>query len=135
MSVIRFSDIFEASEFAEHSKELLDLGSTGVCFYTDGGYRRSLPVPNASWGIHSYFYKEGKPKKSSRYKLNFPTKEGYTLAPEEKVNMVSCSKLLNLSGLIHLPASTNNIAELQAVIIAIDILVKTDLKDFIKKLK
>ena len=31
MSVIRFSDIFEASEFAEHSKELLDLGSTGVC--------------------------------------------------------------------------------------------------------
>ena len=32
MSVIRFSDIFEASEFAEHSKELLDLGSTGVCF-------------------------------------------------------------------------------------------------------
>ena len=135
MSVIRFSDIFEASEFAVHSKELSDLGSTGVCFYTDGGYRRTLPVPNASWGIHSYFYKEGKPKKSSRYKLNFPTKEGYTFAPEEKVNMVNCSKLLNLSGLIHLPASTNNIAELQAVILAIDILIKTDLKDFIKSMR
>lgn len=135
MSVIRFSDIFEASVFAEYSKELLDLGSTGVCFYTDGGYRRSLPVPNASWGIHSYFYKDGKPKKPSRYKLNFPTKEGYSFAPEDKANMVNCSKLLNLSGLIHLPSSTNNIAELQAVIIAIDVVIKTGLKEFMKSMR
>lgn len=135
MSVIRFEDKFNADEFVEHCAELEKLEQTGVCFYTDGGYRRTLPIPNASWGIHSFFYKEGKPKKSSRYKLHFPTKEGYSFAPEDKSVMVSASKIFNASGLIHLTDATNNIAELQAVILAIDILIKTRLKEFIKTVR
>lgn len=135
MSVIRFEDIFNADQMVEHCKELAKLEQTGVCFYTDGGYRRTLPVPNASWGIHAFFYKEGKPKKSSRYKTHFPTKEGYTFAPEDRTSMVSTSKILNASGLIHLPEATNNIAELQAVILSVDILLKTELRDFIKTVR
>ncbi len=135
MSVIRFEDIFDADQMAGHCKELVDLKQTGACFYTDGGYRRSLPVPNASWGIHSWFFNEDKPKKISRYKTHYPTKEGYSLAPEDRASIVAVSKILNVSGLIHSPVATNNIAEAQAVLLVLDIILKTELKDILKTIR
>lgn len=135
MSVLRFEDIFDTSVMAERCDELVKLKQTGACFYTDGGYRRTLPVPNASWSIHSWFYNEDKPKKVSRYKLNYPTKEGYSQAPEDRSSIVNVSKILNISGLIHLPEATNNIAELQAIILSLDVVLKTELKNNLKNLK
>lgn len=134
MSVIRIEDVVDTSVLKERSEELAKLKQTGACFYTDGGYRRTLPVPNASWAIHSWFYDEKKPTKVSRYKLNYPTKEGYQSAPENRSSIVNVSKIFNLSGLIHSPTATNNIAELNAIILALDIVLKTELKDTIKNL-
>lgn len=135
MSVIRFEEIFNADQMAEHCKELTELKQTGACFYTDGGYRRSLAIPNASWGIHSWFYNEDKPKKVSRYKTHFPTKEGYSLLPEDRRSIVAVSKILNVSGLIHSPTATNNIAEIQAVLLVLDLILKTDLRNILKTIR
>lgn len=136
MSVLRFSDVFDQDAWKNHTAELEELEVTGVCLYTDGGYRSKERKPNASWGIHSYFYKEGKPAKASaRYKLNFPTKEGYTDVPAEKSAIVTSMKIFNASGLIRAEHVTNNIGELQAFILALDIVLKSGISGFIKTVR
>lgn len=135
MSVLRFSDVFDELAWQEHCAELEKLEATGVCIYTDGGYRPKLKPPHASWAIHSFFYKEGKPKQTARYKSNFPTKEGYCDVPAEKSSIVTSLKIFNASGLIRSDHVTNNIAELQAFILALDLIIKTGLKDFVKTVR
>ena len=136
MSVLRFSDVFKEEDWKSNSQELKELETHGICIYTDGGWRAKETSPNCSWGIHSYFYKEGKPDKASqRYKLNFPTKQGYTDLPSQKADIVTSLKVFNASGLIYGQHTTNNIAELQAFILALDLVLKTDLKDILKTVR
>lgn len=135
MTVLRFSDVFDADEWTTRAEELRSLEISGVCFYTDGGYRAKLAPPNASWGLHAYFFKEGKPKKSSRYKGAFPTKEGYSDTPADKSALVTSLKIFNASDVIRVTHVTNNIAELQAFILAVDLILKSPLRDFIKTVR
>lgn len=135
MQIYRFNDIFSKEEWEDRCKELIEDKVTGACFYTDGGYKRSYPCPNASWGIHSYFYTDEKPKKVSRYKTEFPTKEGYQLEPSKRSSIVDSVKVFNASGLLRFEDATNNIAELQAVMLVIDLVLNTELKDTLKTLR
>lgn len=133
MQVLRFSDVSNEETWNERCKELIEQGATGVCFYTDGGYKRDKRPPNASWGVHGYFYNEEKATRTSRYKLKFPTKMGYQDLPKERSEIVNSFKVLNFSAPIPGKENTNNTAELQAFIIALDLLLKTNLKTFIKE--
>lgn len=135
MSVLRFSDVFDELVWQQQCAELEKLEVSGICIYTDGGYRPKLKAPHTSWAIHSFFYKEGKPKQTARYKSNFPTKEGYCDVPAEKSSIVTSLKIFNASGLIRTEHVTSNVAELQAFILALDLVIKTSLKDFIKTVR
>lgn len=135
MSVLRFSDVFDEDTWATQCAELKELNVTGICIYTDGGYRPKLKPPFTSWALHSFFYKEGKPTKTARYKFNFPTKEGYVDTIADKSSIVTAYKIFNASGLIRTGHVTNNVAELQAFILALDLVIKTGLKDILKTIR
>ena len=133
MTVSRFDDVFDRDVWKERVAELKEKEVVGACFYTDGGYRKSYPHPNASWGIHSYFFTDKKPKRVSRYKLEYPTKErGYSNEPKERHNIVDSVKIFNASGLIQRVDATNNIAELLAVSLVLDLILETELINTLK---
>ena len=131
MRVGNFENLFDAAEWEERIDELRSLGVNGACFYTDGGYKNKVPVPNTSWGIHTYFYNDDKPTKTSRYKIYYPTKEGYSDIPKEKSSMVNSVKVYDGSGLITFNDATNNIAEMQAVIAVLELILNTGLRDIL----
>lgn len=131
MRVGNFENLFDATEWEERIDELRSLGVNGACFYTDGGYKNKVPVPNTSWGIHTYFYNDDKPTKTSRYKIYYPTKEGYSDIPKEKSSMVNSVKVYDGSGLITFNDATNNIAEMQAVIAVLELILNTGLRDIL----
>ena len=110
MAVSRFKDVFDADVWKDRCIELEELKVVGAVFYTDGGFKRSYPTPNASWGIHSFFFTDEKPKRVSRYKTEYPTKEGYSIEPKARQQIVDSVKIFNASGLLRFNDATNNIA-------------------------
>lgn len=128
MRVSTFENLFDEKEWEHRVEELVAHGVNGACFYTDGGFKSKQPHPNASWGIHTYFYNEEKPTKTSRYKVHYPTKEGYSDIPKDKSSMVNSVKVFDASGLINFTDATNNIAEIQAVIAVLELVLNTKLK-------
>lgn len=135
MRVADFNQLFDAAEWEVRIEELQTLNVKGVCFYTDGGFRKQQPLPNTSWGIHAYFYNDEKATKTSRYKLHYPTKEGYSDLPKEKSSMVNSVKVWDASGLISYSDATNNIAELQGVISALELILNTSLKTMLETVR
>lgn len=135
MSVGTFDKLFDAEEWGERVEELRSLGVTGACFYTDGGFKTQKPLPNTSWGIHAYFYNDEKATKTSRYKLHYPTKEGYSDIPKEKSSMVNSIKVWDASGLIEGSDATNNIAELQGIISTLELILNTGLKSLLQTVR
>lgn len=105
-------------------KSKVESQSTGMVLYTDGGCRPSSRG-SAGWGVHGYIYLDTKPSQGHGCVGFTPTKEGYlnlaagdtgnkdsSLLKEKTVtvlNYIDC--LGTIDGI-----STNNVAELAAVI-------------------
>ena len=135
MAVSRFKDVFDADVWKDRCIELEELKVVGAVFYTDGGFKRSYPTPNASWGIHSFFFTDEKPKRVSRYKTEYPTKEGYSIEPKARQQIVDSVKIFNASGLLRFNDATNNIAELLAVSLVMDLIINTELSRTLKHVR
>lgn len=124
---------FDQDVWKARVEELIKLGVDSVCIYTDGGFKSKQPLPNASWGIHAYFFKNLPAKKTAKYKLYAPTRVGYKTKDtlSSKADIVESVKVFNMCAAIK--GDTNNIAELEGAIAGIDLLLNTALRDIIKR--
>lgn len=92
-----------------------ETGPIKAVFYTDGGCKPSRGF--GGYGVHGYFYVDGKPKQGAGAKA-IPTKEGYVVGAKE--DAVSVQEYLDCAGGIEGEA-TNNIAEMLGVKRALEI--------------
>ena len=101
------------------------VGIDGInwCLYTDGGSRPSRGI--GGWGVHGYGYVDGKPKQGAGAAGVTLTNTGYRTKPEmvdanpEIVKTVTQLHYLDGCGSL-IPETTNNIAEMEAVIKAME---------------
>lgn len=95
------------------------LNGLHLCLYTDGGARPSRGI--GGWGIHGYFFKKEKPKQGSGCGKAKLTERGYTT--DKKVTEITPIHYVDGSGSL-IPETTNNLAELQAAIVALELAIE-----------
>lgn len=102
-------------------------------FYTDGGYRPSIKL--GGWGIHGYLFTDVEPKRGTGCKAAVITRKGYL--PNEQAGKISKSDLeqltnITITGYVNgfgtlMPETTNNIAEVTALIRTLEFAVEQNL--------
>lgn len=102
-------------------------GALKAVIYTDGGYKQHLNL--GSWAIHGYTFTDETPKQGTGHKSAYLTNRGYltqTIINDKKIPEEEVKRLSNITiqeyvssfGSL-LPPVTNNVAELQAMINAL----------------
>lgn len=104
----------------------------GVVFYVDGGMREVLGAGKATFGMHAYFYSDEVAKKGHGAKDFLPTAKTYVekskVPDEDKVTILRYYDAFGPSS-----GGTNNTAEMDALIEALNIILTTKLYDKVKR--
>lgn len=106
----------------------------GVVFYVDGGMRSVLGTEKATFGMHAYFYSDEVAKKGHGAKEFFPTPKEYVerskVVPEDK-----CTVLKYYDSFGPSKGGTNNTAEMDALIEALNIILESKLYEKVKRIR
>lgn len=105
----------------------------GVVFYIDGGQRLVLGAVKAAFGMHAYFYSDEVAKKGHGAKDYIPTPTAYV----EKANVADkdkCTILRYYDAFGPSHGGTNNTAEMDALIEALNIILTTKLYEKVKRI-
>ena len=109
-------DFFRTVNFSAHLDTInKDKDPLGLVLYTDGGWRANPDM--GGWGAHGYFYTDKEPKQGTGCKDAILTARGYLKKDSTEAKPVSAMGYVDMSGGI--PVSTNNHAELEALIMSL----------------
>lgn len=106
----------------------------GVVFYVDGGMRDVLGAGKATFGMHAYFYSDEVAKKGHGSKDFLPTPQEYV----EKAKVPAedkCTVLRYYDAFGPSSGGTNNTAEMDALIEALNIILTAKLCDKVKRIR
>lgn len=105
----------------------------GVVFYIDGGMRSVLGVDKATFGMHAYFYSDEVTKKNHGAKDFLPTPTEYVekskVSTEEK-----CTVLQYYDSFGPSPGGTNQTAEMDALVEALQIILQSKIYEKVKRI-
>lgn len=105
----------------------------GVVFYIDGGMRSVLGAEKATFGMHAYFYSDEVTKKGHGAKDFIPTPVEYIekakVQPEEKCTILQYYDAFGPS-----VGGTNQTAEMDALVEALQIILQSKLYDKVKRI-
>lgn len=124
--------LFDQKQWDTRIKELEELKTTGVCFYSDGGLRSHFGKQRSGFGLHAYFFNDEKPQGIGDFKLDYPTAEGYKEKKlTDKSEAKNVVKFLNAYG--NTGCVTSPVAELQGAVQAMYLFLDTGLAKFTDK--
>lgn len=106
-------------------KEKEPLVATHAVFYTDGGCRPSRGI--GGYGVHGYTFTLDVPKFGTGCKNAIPSKEGYIM-DKTGIPDITLVEYIDAVGSI-IPESTNNVAELTALLHTFEIILDSEIKN------
>lgn len=105
----------------------LEVKATHAVIYTDGGCRPSRGI--GGWGIHGYFYNDEPAKQGTGNPKASPTPIGYVKEVNGKPDITVVAYVDGFGSLI--PESTNNIAEMTAAVMAMQVAKKNGVQNLL----
>lgn len=103
----------------------VELPPLRAVIYTDGGAHQSLGI--GAWGLHGFYYRAQEPKKGSGHPTHDPVPTGYVKKKDKSVERVTIEKYVDANGSLTHDA-TNNVAEIYALIKAMEIILEDKLE-------
>lgn len=97
----------------------------GLVIYTDGGAQPTTGM--AGWGMHGYLYSTASPSKGAGHSSHYPSAVGYIPKTQKENAPDPITPLFYVDGTGSFPdKATNNVAELQATLNALEIALRFD---------